>query len=187
MKTKSKISHSCTLICLLLLINSCSKKSPEPELIYIPGEIELWTKDDTSIEKTFEFINEFGLPIERLAGSVRYYSTLPNDSLTYVLDYLKSKPYTNNGKTFTTAFISGAGVPRIGVSPQLFNMNSIDNQKDWIDTIQKLKLIPGTASSTDSFRLFITVTIGSENAWVKKLEKHDIVELIYQSYRYDKF
>ncbi len=182
MSVKSQIYLCSVLLTLLLAFTNCSKKTPEPEIKYIPGEITVWTKDDTSIEKTFDFINEFGLPIERLTGILMYHSTLSNDSIDYVSDYLKAKPYTDNGKIFTTVYISGSGDPHIGVSPQLFNMHSLENQKDWLDTVTKLKLVLRTESILDSFTLRIRVPIGSEKSWLKKMEKHDIVELAYQSY-----
>lgn len=75
---------------------SCTNDE-QPELYdqnedFVPGHIIIGINSDVSIDQVFNLINEQGLFIDYMSGFYSY-STLPTDSISYVVNYLKNKPF----------------------------------------------------------------------------------------------
>ncbi len=124
-----------------------------------------------TIERVFEFVNEQDLSIDQMFGYFNF-SNLPNDSLNYVTDNLKDKPYLNKrGFTGGSAFISKTD-NRITATEFLFEMNTTA-QSDWLNTIETLEL---EDLGNDTQNLTILVAEGTENFWATEFATYPEVQ-----------
>jgi hypothetical protein len=74
----------------LLILSGCKDKDPEPR--FEPTDVLVGIKTEYTIDKVFDLINQANLEVEYIEYSY-YRSSLPSDSLQYVLDYLNTRPY----------------------------------------------------------------------------------------------
>jgi hypothetical protein len=80
----------------LVLFWGCDDDVTEPEFEFAPRDVSVKVKGYFTIDQVFDFINSFDHEVKNI-NSLVYTSTLPSDSLTYVLNYLNAKTYTNDG------------------------------------------------------------------------------------------
>ena len=79
------------LIICLFLLNSCEKnETGDSNEKFVPTDVLVKTKGYYTIDKVFNFINSFDHNVEYIEDGI-YTSSLPSDSLQYVLDYLNAK------------------------------------------------------------------------------------------------
>ena len=164
------------LALIFLVFISCQKESTERRLDsdvkFVPTDVIIKTKGFYTIDKVFEFINSFDHKVESITYGF-YTSTLPIDSLKYVLDYLKLKPYTHNGERgYATGYVTN----EIIIFPKLFNMENKGFQADWLHSMEVLKLAEKTDMEVSGNTIFFHVPIGKEKEWVEKFKKFDFVE-----------
>ncbi|WP_268123688.1 hypothetical protein [Roseivirga pacifica] len=160
------------LTSLIFAALSCST-APTPEAEapeFVPGDLFIGIKPEVNIESVFNLMNGHGLEIDKVSGFFNY-STLPPDSLAYVIEVLVDKPYLNKrGFTGGTAFVSPK-TDQIIVAESMFEMNE-NAQKDWLNTIEKLRL---TDIQIDHKNILIKVKPGTEVEWIDKLLAHPYV------------
>ena len=171
-----------SLILLIFAFLSCEKESNESidqtnhsDEKFIPTDVLVKVKGYYTIDKVFNFINLFNHEVEYINSQV-YTSTLPPDSLKYILDYLNAKPYTNDGSGW---FVNGYlhyKTQQITIFPMLFQIKKKEYQRDWLLSMVKLKLSEDTNSLTDGCIIFFHVPEGTEKEWEKRFEAFDFVE-----------
>jgi len=102
-----------------------------------------------------------------------YNTKLPNDSLNFLINNIKDKPYLNkNGFHGGSAFISEVNPHIIFVTDLMFDMDSTA-QTDWIQTISRLKLID---YGNDTKNLLLKVPIGKEIYWQNILARQEYIK-----------
>jgi len=141
---------------------------------FVPTDVLVKTKGYFTIDKVFNWINTLHLDVESINYGI-YTSNLPPDSLQYVLDYLNAKPYTHEGVWHVTGYLHYQ-TKEITVFPKLFQMNNKEYQTDWLNSMQKLKLVEYTNSEVSGNIIFFHVPKGEEKEWVEKFKKDDFVE-----------
>jgi hypothetical protein len=159
----------------LVLFWGCDDDVTEPEFEFAPRDVSVKVKGYFTIDQVFDFINSFDHEVKNI-NSLVYTSTLPSDSLTYVLNYLNAKTYTNDGNAW---FVNGYlryDTKAIIIFPRLFGMTDRSNQKDWLASIEKLSLSENTAREGAGSIIFFQVPVGKEKEWERKFENYDFVE-----------
>ena len=167
------------ILFLSSLILSCDENDPEKfeERDFVPGDIAIGIKSTVAIDLVFNLMNERGVFIEQMSGFFNY-SRLPNDSLEYIKDILKSKPYTDRwGGYGGSAFISAVD-NRLIVTEFFFNMD-IPAQEDWLSTMNQLEL---KDLGNDTKNLLINVSPGTERYWMNVFKKHQYVKWVELNY-----
>lgn len=158
------------LLVNLAFITSCTNDPLSPdsdELEFVPGYVIIGINADVTIERVFGLINQHELSIDKMSGFFNY-STLPNDSLNFVTNYLKDKPYLNKrGFKGGSAFISKTD-NRITVTEFLFEMD-MSAQFDWLDTIDTLEL---KDLGNDTQNVTVLVDEGTEKFWASQFAEY---------------
>lgn len=140
-------------------------------LTYEPTDVIVKTKSLFSIEKVFDFINSFQYEVEYLDGCV-YRSSLPPDSLSYVLNYLNAKTYTKSNGWCVTGYLHYQ-TKIITIFPRLFWIKNKAYQSDWINSMNTLKL---SNNSNNSYEIFFHVPFGEELEWAKRFACSDSID-----------
>lgn len=160
-----------SVLMLSIIFISCKKeKLVDEELKYVPRDVLVKVKSHFTTNKVFDFINGFNHEVENI-NSLVYSSSLPSDSLQFVLSYINSKPYTNiDSNWLATGYIhSQTGL--ITIFPWLFNMTNQSFQNDWLESIELLKLSEQSGSI-----IHFKVPEGQEKTWKGKFEEYEFVE-----------
>jgi len=157
---------------VIWIFTSCSNDDKETRE-FIPGEVSVGIKSGTDISSIFNFINQFEHSIDNI-NSLSFTSDLPTDNLQYVLDFLNEKSYTNDGVNwFVTGYISNK---TITIFPRLFEMNKLEFQNDWLNSMQELELKEKHNVDLNSGIIRFYVPIDSELQWKNQFEKYNIVD-----------
>ena len=136
-----------------------------------PKAIALTTSYDINVstEQIFEFINLFDHKvtlIEMYTGS--YTSNMSSSSLQDILDNLNAKPYVN-----VHGFLDG----RIIIIPWLHDMDNKNHQADWLKTMSDYNLYEWSRYAIwHGFTISFEVPEGTEEEWIAKFEKYEIVK-----------
>jgi hypothetical protein len=164
------------LFIIFLGFSSCEKYRYEErtnsEEKFVPTDVLVKTKGYYTIDKVFEFINLFDHDVESIKYGF-YTSSLPLDSLQYILDYLNAKPYTHDGVRW---HVTGYTTDVITIFPKLFKMKNKEYQADWLQSMEILKLAEKTNMEGSGNIIFFHVPVGKEKDWVEKFKKYDFVE-----------
>lgn len=162
------------LLALLIVAAGCKNDEAYIEQ-YVPTDVLVKIKANYTIDKVFHFINSFDHDVENIHALV-YTADLPPDSLQYVLNYLNAKPYANDGKSWPVHGYLDYHTRQITIFPRLLNMKNAEYQKDWLESIDLLKLTQRTETETGSCIIYFHVPKGEEKLWEKKFEEFDFVE-----------
>lgn len=158
------------------IIISCSKDDDESETMeYIPGEVTVGIKSGTEINELFDFINLFDHQVDNI-NSLTFTSDLPSDSLQYILDNLNDKVYTNDGANWWVSGHVHGQTNEITILPRLFDMENIDYQNDWLESMEQLKLNQKHNSESNSGVIRFNVPDGQEIEWRNQFANYDIVD-----------
>ena len=161
----------------LLILFSCDKEDEQNQIQekFVPTDVLVKTKGTYTIDKVFDFINSFDHDVEYIYGGV-YTSSLPSDSLIYVLNYLNAKTYTNDGDVwFVTGYLHYQ-TQVITIFPKLFDIKNMENQTDWLQSMQFLQLTEQTDKETNGYIIYFHVPTDTEKEWVEKFKEYDFVE-----------
>jgi hypothetical protein len=167
-----RIRYFFQLIYVTLLLLACDEKDPDQldNRNFVLGNVVIGINSSVSLNEVFELMNEKAAFIEQMNGFFNY-STLPKDSLEYVKNILKSKPYTQqSGIEEASAFVS-ENDSRIVVTESLFKMDTAA-QHDWLLTLNKLEL---KDLGNETKNLVISVGPGSEKYWIDIFRRHPYV------------
>ena len=124
---------------------------------------------NVSTEQLFEFINLFDHKVTLIEMSTGVYvSNIPSSKLQDILDNLNAKPYV-----YVHGYLDG----QIIIIPWLHNMENRDNQADWLKTMNDYSLYEWNRYSTwHNFTIYFEVPEGTEEEWIAKFEKYEIVK-----------
>lgn len=164
------------ILILTILTISCSseKEEPQPDYKFVPTDVIVKTKGYYTIDKVFNFINGLDHNVEYIYNGI-YNSELPSDSLEYVLNYLNSKPYTNSSVWKVGGYLHYQ-TNQITLFPRLFEIKNKDNQLDWLETMDFLKLTEKTNLEVSGYIIYFHVPEGQEKEWVTKFKKLDFID-----------
>jgi hypothetical protein len=170
------ICFNLILAFLTLLFTYCKKnditKTDKQSDKYVPGDLIVGIKSDITIDKVFKLFNEYKISISEVDGYF-YNTEFPNDSLNFIVNKIKDKPYLNkNGFHGGSAYISEVNPYIVFVTDIMFDMDS-SAQADWTQTISNLKLID---YGNDTKNLLLKVPIGTEIYWQGILGKQEYIK-----------
>ncbi|WAC12495.1 hypothetical protein [Dyadobacter pollutisoli] len=165
---------------LLLTLSGCKDKNLEPR--FEPTDVLVGIKTGYTIDKVFDLINQVNLEVDYIEYSY-YRSSLPSDSLQYVLDYLNTRPYAHRPDWPVTGYLHYQ-TNVIHVFPKLFQANDENNQRDWLECIKVMKLKEITDSEVGKM-IYFHVPQGIEKKWVEKFQQMDLVEWAQLNYYHE--
>jgi hypothetical protein len=166
-----------TILTLFIIACNDDDNLPVDDREFVRGDLIVGIKSTTSISSVFDLMNEKGATIDQMNGFFNY-STLPIDSLDYIIKELKDKTYLNKrGFNGGSAFIHEPE-NRIIVTELFFEMD-IEAQQDWLTTMNILKL---NDLGNDTKNLVIKVTPGTEKYWIRLLKIHPNVTWVELNY-----
>lgn len=164
---------------ILSVFFSCEKNINDDienqDVKFVPTDVLVRTKGYFTIDKVFDFINSFDHDVESIKYGI-YNSSLPSDSLQYVLDYLNAKPYTHDGDLWYVTGYLHYQTQQITIFPKLFQIKNKEYQADWLQSMQILQLTEKTDGECSGNTIYFHVPEGEEKEWVKKFEEYDFVE-----------
>ena len=122
-----------------------------------------------SINQNFDFINLFDHEVEEIFW-INFISEMLPDSMQYIVDLLKTKPYICKSPGY--CFAHGVLIEgEICISLNLFDIHNKEFQADWLTTMEDLMLI----DPLESRILFFLVPEGKEKEWELKFKEYDCV------------
>ena len=132
----------------------------------------------TEIDKVFELINSLDLDVKEIQGGT-YLSSMAadTDTLQFIINNLKAKPYTT--KTWVTGQLNWYNA-NIVIFLNLYGMNNKKYQVDWKATMDKYKL-ENHASGTKHIIVFY-ITEGTGDQWKTNFTKYEFVDYTELSY-----
>ncbi|NOU59639.1 hypothetical protein [Marinifilum caeruleilacunae] len=133
------------------------------------------------IDKVFEFINSLDFDIKEIQGGT-YLSSMAADSdtLEYIIDNLKSKPYTTD--SWVTGHLNWYNA-NIVIFLRLYDMKNNDYQADWKEAMNEYKLENYSSGTKHIIVFFIPEGTGEE--WETNFTEYEFVdwaELSYTNY-----
>lgn len=160
---------------LTLFFMSCEEKdiNDEDEMEFVAGEVLIGIKPEISIDQVFDWLNSVDVFIDQMSG-FHYYSDLTNDSLAYVINQLKPKPYLSRGGFEGGSASISTTDNRIIVKEKYFEMG-MDAQQDWLATEELLKLHD---LKLETKYLLVKVEPGTEKRWMRILKHHPYVSWV---------
>ena len=158
-------------IVFLLVFGGCKEKEPEPR--FKATDVLVGFKPEVTIDSVFALINQLQLEVEYIEYSY-YRSSLPSDSLQYVLDYLNTRPYAN-GKNWPVSGYLHYKTNVILVFPRLRHVNDQNNQRDWLNCIKAMKLTEISDTEIGKM-LYFHVPEGTEKKWIEKFQQMGMVK-----------
>ena len=149
-------------------MHSCSKE----ESNFVETDLFVRIDSTKNINEVFNFINSYEHEVEYIMMQA-FTSSLPADSLTNALNYLNARPYIDQNIWPVYGF---PYEENFKILPRLFEMDNRIFQKDWKDTMQKLKLTEFYDENSLNGRvIFFHVPAGKEKYWAKKFNELDFV------------
>ncbi|MCO6497252.1 MAG: hypothetical protein J5I50_06275 [Chitinophagaceae bacterium] len=147
-----------------IAITGCKKETVDDEN-FEKGIVIIGIDSTVSMQKTFNYLNTLGLPIQQ-ANGFTFTSTLDKSQIPFITDLLNSKSYINN-RSFSAYVYEHYQTGVVYNATTLWDMTRA-NQKDYISTLKNLKMTEQLNSYRD---IIIRVPIGKEKYWRKRLEK----------------
>ncbi|MBL7718296.1 MAG: hypothetical protein JNL72_05615 [Flavipsychrobacter sp.] len=169
-----------SIVLLLLLLTGCRKNNGEPEGEYVKGDLSFGIRDEVTIDRVFNLINEEHLDVEHIFGYT-YVLPYPKDSIHMVRRELVQKMYLKWPQSSATdtpnVFVNSAD--KMILSTSLFHMSDTANQNDWLRTIGKLSMADRAVTFKNAN---IHVPDGQEKQWRDYLLQKEIVEWAQLNY-----
>jgi len=123
------------LIILSFVFYFCSTDS-DTLVPLVSDKLTITIRESVTLIEAFDMLEERSLKIERIFG-IHYVSTLPTDSIPYIIDIMNHKPYTRG--TSGNVFIS-YHTHELTVLPTFTGGMDKDILKDWLVVVELLKL-----------------------------------------------
>lgn len=132
----------------------------------------------TDIDKVFEFVNSLDFEVKEIQGGT-YLSSMAADSdtLEYIIDNLKSKPYTTD--SWVTGHLNWYNA-NIVIFLRLYDMKKNNYQADWKETMNEYKLENYNNGTKHIIAFFIPEGTGEE--WETKFTEYEFVDWAELSY-----
>jgi hypothetical protein len=167
-------------VCVVLGLASCQKATVEPEIPICPpidcsaGDVLVGMREATTLPQMFQLFNSNAFTIKSVMGPV-YISSLPADSIDYIVRELNRKTYINSGawKAVKNGNVYLHYQTRaLTVIPRLLDM-TVANQQDWAATVQRLQL---QEQPTMVKSCYLNVPLCSEKYWVSQMQPNPLVK-----------
>ncbi|MBO0357098.1 hypothetical protein J0X19_03995 [Hymenobacter sp. BT186] len=173
---------------MIVGVASCQKADvepePEPQICwqdcsdgtYVAGDVLVGMREASTLPQTFQLFNSNSLIVKSVMGPL-YISSLPADSIDYVVRELNRKPYINSG---AWKAVKDGNVylhyqtHALTVIPRLLDM-TVANQQDWAATVQRLQL---QEQPTMVKSCHLNVPLCSEKYWVSQLQPNPLVKWV---------
>ncbi|MDR2906752.1 MAG: hypothetical protein LBU91_02030 [Bacteroidales bacterium] len=144
-------------------------------LHYTANDVFVKTKKDFTIHNVFNFINSLDHEVEKIEDGI-YVSSMPSDSLQYILDKLNAKPYTNDGNAWKATGYLHYSTNQVTIFTHLFDMKNASYQEDWVKTINDYQLSENMNYNYGGYIIHFKVNEGKEKLWEGKFKEYDFVE-----------
>lgn len=132
----------------------------------------------TEIDTVFEFINSLNLAVKEIQGGTYLSSmTATTETLQYIINKLKAKPYTTD--SWVTGHLNWYN-ENITVFIRLYDMKNTIHQTDWIETMSEYKLQNYTNGTKHIIAFHIPEGTGEE--WETVFTAYDFVDWAELSY-----
>ena len=114
----------------------------------------------TEIDKVFEFINSLDLDVQEIQGGI-YLSSMPanTETLQYVINNLKAKPYTTD--TWVSGHLNWYNANFV-IFVRLYDMKNANYQADWKKTMSEYKLKEYTSGTKYMVGFYIPEGTGKQ-------------------------
>lgn len=132
----------------------------------------------TNIDSVFKFINSLDLVVNVIENGT-YLSSLPakSDTLAFIIEKLKAKPYTN--KTWVTGHLNWYNANMV-IFIHLYNMKIKDYQIDWKATMGKYKLENYASGPKHIIAFYIPEGTGKQ--WETRFTEYNFVDWAESGY-----
>lgn len=126
----------------------------------------------TNIDSVFKFINSLDLVVSVIENGT-YLSSLPakSDTLAFVIEKLKAKPYSN--KSWVTGHLNWYNANMV-IFIYLYNMKNKDYQIDWKATMGKYKLENYASGPKHNITFYIPEGTGKQ--WKTNFTEYNFVD-----------
>jgi hypothetical protein len=132
----------------------------------------------TEIDKVFEFINLFDFDVKEIQGGTYLSSmTADTDTLAFIIDNLKAKPYTTD--TWVTGHLNWYNA-NIVIFLRLYDMGNKNYQFDWKETMNEYKL-ENYSGGTKHIIVFY-IPEGTREQWEVNFTAYEFVDWAELSY-----
>jgi hypothetical protein len=132
----------------------------------------------TNINDVFDFINSLELDVKQIESGTYLSSMEANtDTLQYIIDNLKAKPYTTD--TWVTGHLHWYNA-NIVIFLNLYDMKNTNYQTDWIETMSKYKL-ENYVDGTEHIIVFY-IPEGTGEQWEMNFTGYNFVHWVELSY-----
>ncbi|WP_157530348.1 hypothetical protein [Hymenobacter norwichensis] len=141
---------------------------------YVARDVLVGMREASTLPQTFQLFNSNAFVIKSVMGPL-YISSLPADSIDYVVRELNRKAYINSGawKAVKDGNVYLHYQTRaLTVIPRLLDM-TVANQQDWAATVQRLQL---QEQPTMVKSCYLNVPLCSEKYWVSQLQPNPLVK-----------
>lgn len=168
MKTVYKLQYYFFLIFISALGFSCKKESNgiATDGDYVKGEILIGIDSSLQLEQIFTTVNAQSLSIEQATGFI-YTTTIPKDSILYIVSILNSRPYIDiNTTAFSGSVWAHYRTEIVHVSTTYWDMG-LSNQQDFIQTKNLLRM---TDKLSPYKNMRLKVPQGQEEYWINKFK-----------------
>jgi hypothetical protein len=150
--------------------------------VYYKQDAILVKTQYTEIDRVFKFINLLDFDVKEIQGGT-YLSSMAadTDTLQYIINNLKTKPYTTD--SWVTGHLNWYDA-NIVIFLNLYDMKNQNHQVDWIETMNKYKLENYTGGSKHIIEFYIPEGTGEQ--WETTFTEYDFVdwaELNYTKYK----
>lgn len=126
----------------------------------------------TEIDKVFEFINMLDFNVKEIQGGT-YLSSMAadTDTLNYIIDNLKAKPYTTD--TWVTGQLNWYNA-NIVIFLRLYDMTNKNYQIDWKETMNEYKLENYNGGTKHIIEFYIPEGTGEQ--WETSFSEYEFVD-----------
>ena len=132
----------------------------------------------TEIDKVFEFVNSLDLDVKEIQGGTYLCSmAADSDTLEYIIDNLKSKPYTTD--SWVIGHLNWYDANTV-IFLRLYDMKNVDYQADWKETMKEFKLENYDNGTKHTIQFYIPEGTGGE--WEKKFTDYEFIDWAELSY-----
>jgi hypothetical protein len=170
-----KLINRIFIYSLILFFASCTDSDDEfYDLKYEPQSVLVKTKATVLTSDLFYFINGFEFEVKS-ADNAFYVSGQSGDRLEEILEDLNTRAYINDGVWKATGYLH-AQTGKLNIFTRLFDIRNRDNQKDWLDLMEKHQLSENFIFDHSGFMIFFKVPVGEEKRWVRHFRNLNFVE-----------
>jgi hypothetical protein len=171
----NKYSKRLLTVFFILVFGSCTDSDDDfHDLKYEPQSVLVKTKGTVLTTDLFDFINGFDFEVKSV-DYADYVSKQSGDRLDEILEDLNTRTYVNDGVWKATGYLH-AQTGKMNIFTRLFDIRNRENQKDWLDLMEKHQLSENFIFDHSGFMIFFKVPVGEEKRWARHFRNLNFVE-----------